>query len=106
MPVNIAQVTVPISGTVSDAFGLTNADRLSIWCPALTSCALRLLGSHDTTSANFVPVHDATSAAARTTFSVGAGSKMLHLGDVAFAYVKLDLSAAQAAARTFTIISR
>jgi hypothetical protein len=103
---HVTTATVPLSGTVSGPFGMGNAGRLTIWCPELTSAALRLLVSHDTTSANFVPVHDASSAALRTTFSVGAGSKAVMIGDVAFAYAKIDLSVAQAAVRTFKVLSK
>jgi hypothetical protein len=103
---SVATVTVAQSAQVSGTFGLGNTGRLSVWCPVVTSCALRLLASHDTTSANFVPVHDSTSAAARTTFYIAAGSRMVQVGDVTFAYAKLDLDAPQAAARTFNIITR
>ena len=104
--VSVAEVTVAQSAQVSGAFGLGNAGRLSVWCPVVTSGSLRLLVSHDTTSANFVPLHDSTSAALRTNFAVAAGSKMVAVGDVAFAYAKLDLENPQAAARTFNIITR
>jgi hypothetical protein len=90
---------------VSTPIGLTNAERLTVWCPVVTSCALRLLGSFDPRSANFVPVHDPISASGRTTLSVGPGSLVLMLGAIAFPFVKLDVSVAQAAPRSFAIVT-
>jgi hypothetical protein len=102
----VAWALVNSGDTVSTAFGLGNADRVAIWCPVVTACGIRLLGSFNQTSANFVPVaYDTTSAGARLSIDLGTGSKMVIVGNVGTAFAKLDLTAAQTAPRSFAVMS-
>jgi len=107
MPLNLAFATVPLSGTVSGAFSLKNTEQVAIWSPITTACSLMLLASFDTTSANYLPVHDPRSPTTRLAFGIGAGSKMIVFGNVLWAIsAKIQLSAAQTAPRSFAVITR
>ena len=107
MPLNLAFTSVVSGGTVSEAFSLKNTEQVAIWSPITTACSLMILASFDTTSANYLPVHDPAAPTTRLAFGIGAGSKMIVFGDVLWAIsAKIELSAAQTAPRSFAVITR
>lgn len=106
MTVHVNTVTVAISGTASASFGLANAGQIGINAPVLTSCQAFLLGSPDNTDANFARVA-ALDGSGDFTWSVGVGSSALRAEVLeGFAFAKVELSIAQAAARNFIVTTK
>lgn len=102
----ITYVTIPLSGTVSDQIQIPNTEKAVLWCPTVTSCQVLLQGSFDTTSANFVRVQNAAGSG-QWTFSAGVGSNCISLKDAGhFPYARLEATIAQAAVRSFAIITQ
>lgn len=93
---------------ISDAVNITNAKRVDIWVPVVTSGpTLQLYGSFNTTSANFVPVE--TQLPNTGTFPVVAGSRFISTGLIGEAlppHVKARLSVAQTAPRTLVFVTK
>ena len=107
MPLNLAFTSVLSGDSVSDAFSLRNTSQIAIWSPITTACSLMILASFDTTSANYLPVHDPADPTARLAFGIGTGSKMIAFGEPLWAIsAKIQLSAAQTAPRSFAVITR
>jgi hypothetical protein len=96
--------TIPLSGMVSETVDMSGGDLFSIWAPIVTSCAMFVQGSWDTTSANFVRLTN-PAGSGDWTFAVGPGSRMISAQDVAFQspYLRLETSVAQTAVASFAI---
>lgn len=98
--------TIPLSGTLSTQIQIPNTEKATLWCPTVTSCQVLLQGSFDTTSTNFVRAQNAAGSG-QWTFSVGVGSNCISLKDAGhFPYARLETTVAQAAVRSFAIITQ
>jgi hypothetical protein len=99
---------IPTSGQISDAVNITNAKRVDIWVPTVTSGpTLQLYGSLDTTSANFVPVE--AQLPNTGTFPVGPGSRFISTGLIGEALppqIKARLSVPQTEPRTLVFVTK
>lgn len=98
-------LTLAQSTTVTSAYlNVTNGNLFALWAPVLNTCSIFVLGSPDTTSANFVRLgkSDGTGNWGWAT----PGSQAVTLQDIAFPfpYLKLEASVGQAADRVFQII--
>lgn len=106
MRTSVIFATIPLSGTLSTQILIPNTERAVLWCPTVTSCQVLLQGSFDTTSTNFVRAQNAAGSGAWT-FSVGVGSNCISLMDAGhFPYARLETTVAQAAVRSFAIITQ
>lgn len=105
--IHVQYVTIPLSGFVSGTVNV-KGDRLhGLWVPVVTSAVLYVLGSFDTTSANFVRLQK-PDGSADWTLAAGTGSKAVTLQDFGFTwpYLRLESSVAQAAVRSFAVVSK
>lgn len=104
--------TVSTSATVSGAFGLSAHRMVALWAPTVDSCELRLKGSYDQTSANFLRMDDtnidpgASGYTNEFLWQVGAGSKGLLMSRNfdGTPFAKVELSVAQTSPRTLAVI--
>lgn len=102
----VQTATIPLSGTVSDTVTIAGAQVVGIHCPVVTSCAMLVQGSYDTTSANFVRLQN-PQGSGDWTFNCGPGSKGIclnanNIGQIGFPYMRVEVTIAQAAARAVT----
>ena len=107
MRFQVNTVTIGLSAAVSGNIPMTSTARFAIWFPVVTSCAMYLQGSPDTTSANFVRIQN-PAGSGDLTLAVGAGSKGITIDDplVMFPYMRLETSISQAASRYIPCITK
>jgi len=101
------QVTVPLSGTVSDNISLKGSSGpAALFASVITSCQVLLQGSFNTTSANFVPV-DRTDGSTRWAWNASVGNRGVGLKQMeSFPYLKIETGVPQTAPAIFTLAVR
>ena|SRR2546425_5393845 len=94
MITQVATVSIPLSGKVSDVIKTPNYTLAGLWVPVVTSTSnLFVQVSPDTTSANFVRAHNPPVNSGDYTISVaGQGSFAVTLVDLslAFPYMRIE----------------
>lgn len=102
---DVHTASIAQSESVSGDFAVAGADLMALWCPTITSAAIYLRGSFDTTSANFVRLTN-PAGSGDWTFAAGVGSVGITLQDPAFPwpYLRVETAVAQAAARTVALV--
>lgn len=96
-------LTILSGDTVSNVVKVSNAARLALFAPGLTSCQAFIEAGTASSSAGMGRVWrtDGTSLSA---WNIGPGSGAIMLDGVAgFTYVRVGVSAAQTAPRSFTL---
>jgi hypothetical protein len=103
----VQTVTIAQSATVSTDVALRSSDLFGIWAPVLTNCSVYAQASWDTTSANFVRVHN-PAGSGTWTWAAGTGSAAISGQDALFPfpYLRLETTVAQAAARHFIVVTK
>lgn len=106
---SVQYVTIPLSGTVSDAFSLRNTPRLGIYAPAVQSGPLLFQASfmtEDPTSASFAKVWR-TDGSTPLVWAVGSADGYYPAGQtlVDALWARIEGPAATAV-RTFTILTQ
>lgn len=109
MNTGLNYATVAQSAQVSSAIDLRRAGpgtRVSLLVPVITSCAMYLQGSPDTTSANFARVN--ANGSQQFVFAAGGGSISVVLDDVigGLPYAKVEFGVPQSALRSLTMMVR
>jgi hypothetical protein len=100
-------ITITSGSTVSNAVPIGNARQLMLSAPVLTACSLMVLGSLNQSASNFVRLGNPSTDTQPPAWAAGTGSAAVATDQfVAGAlFLKLESTAAQASARTFTLVT-
>src|SRR5262245_47910408 len=100
-------ITITSGSTVSNAVPIGNARQLMLFAPVLTACSLMVLGSLNQSARNFVRLCNPSTGTQPWAWAAGTGRAAVAIDQIVAGvlFLKLESSAAQASARTFTLVT-
>ena len=103
----VVHATIALSGSVTGDIGIIGSTVVGIHAPTVTSCQIFFQGNYNTTSAGFVRIgkKDGTGD---FSWDLGPGSNAVNLSEELspFNHLRLETSVAQAAVRSFAILTK